>query len=102
MAELIRYAQGHSSLGSFVAAMSGRGLAMLEFSDVGAPLDGLRARFPEAELAEDREAMRDALALLSRLIDQPCAAADLPLDLRARPSSSASGARCARSRSAGP
>jgi AraC family transcriptional regulator, regulatory protein of adaptative response / methylated-DNA-[protein]-cysteine methyltransferase len=83
MTEIIRYAQGNSSLGSFVGAMSDRGLAMVEFGEAGvATLDGLRARFPDAELVEDSGAMHETLERLTHLIEQPGADVELPLDMR--------------------
>ncbi len=83
MTKIIRYAQGDSSLGTFVSALSDRGLVMLEFGDLeGAALDGLRARFPEADLIHDPAFMQTVLARLSQLIEHPEAKLDLPLDLR--------------------
>ncbi len=83
MPDIIRYAQGDSSLGTIVVAMSDRGLAMIEFGDVGdVLLDGLRARFPEADLVEDRPFMHETLARLSHLIEHPEGRTDLPLDMR--------------------
>ena len=83
MTEIIRYAQGDSSLGKFVAAVSGRGLAMVEFGTMTAAMrDGLRARFPGAEIAEDAEALEKTLARLAHLIDHPEERIDLPLDMR--------------------
>jgi AraC family transcriptional regulator, regulatory protein of adaptative response / methylated-DNA-[protein]-cysteine methyltransferase len=83
MVEIIRYAQGDSSLGRIVAAMSDRGLAMVEFGAVSdALLEGLRARFPGADLVEDPAFMRETLARLASLIEHPEAKIDLPLDFR--------------------
>jgi AraC family transcriptional regulator of adaptative response/methylated-DNA-[protein]-cysteine methyltransferase len=83
MTESLRYAQGGSVLGPFVAAMSPRGLAMLEFGAAGpALLDGLSARFPDAELVEDPAFMADTLARLAALIEHPETPFDLPLDLK--------------------
>lgn len=50
----ICYAFGDSSLGPFVAALSTRGLAVVAF-DTG-PAE-LKARFPDADLVEDRAAL---------------------------------------------
>src|SRR2546421_471664 len=83
MTEIIRYAESDSSLGKFVAAMSDRGLAMLEFGGSTAALvDGLRARFPEADVVEDSAFMRQSLARLADLIKHPETGLDLPLDMR--------------------
>ena len=83
MTGIIRYAQGDSSLGTFVSALSDRGLVMLEFGDLAcAPLDKLQARFPEADLVHDPAFMQTALARLTQLIEHPEVRADLPLDMR--------------------
>jgi AraC family transcriptional regulator of adaptative response/methylated-DNA-[protein]-cysteine methyltransferase len=83
MAEIVRYAQGDSSLGTFVAAMSERGLAMVAFADGDTDLlEGLRTRFPEADLVDDAAFMQETLARLADLIEHPDAKLDLPLDLR--------------------
>jgi AraC family transcriptional regulator of adaptative response/methylated-DNA-[protein]-cysteine methyltransferase len=88
MSAIIRYAQGDSTLGRFVAAMSDRGLAMMEFEPMesgplgGAPLDELRARFPDAVLVEDGAVLQGTLALLAGLIEHPETTLDLPLDMR--------------------
>jgi AraC family transcriptional regulator of adaptative response/methylated-DNA-[protein]-cysteine methyltransferase len=83
MTRIIRYAQGDSSLGTFVSALSDCGVVMLEFGDLeGAVLDGLRVRFPEADLIHDPAFMQTVLARLSQLIEHPEAKLDLPLDLR--------------------
>jgi AraC family transcriptional regulator of adaptative response/methylated-DNA-[protein]-cysteine methyltransferase len=81
--ETIRYAWAHSSLGGFVAAMSARGLVMMEFSNPGDGLvNALRNRFPDAEIIEDPAFMGEALEHLRALIDHPEAKSDLPIDLR--------------------
>lgn len=83
MTKIIRYAQGDSSLGTFVSALSDRGLVMMEFGDLeGALLDGLRVRFPEADLVHDPAFMQATLARLTGLIEHPEAELDLPLDMR--------------------
>ena len=83
MTETIRYAWGQSSLGKFLAAMSARGLVMMEFSDPGsAALDALRIRFPEAEVIEDPAFMTETLKRLGELIEHPDRQSDIPLDLR--------------------
>jgi AraC family transcriptional regulator of adaptative response/methylated-DNA-[protein]-cysteine methyltransferase len=83
MTKIIRYAQGESSLGIFVSALSDRGLVMMEFGDLeGTLLDGLRARFPEADLVHDPAFMQAPLARLTELIEHPETKLDLPLDMR--------------------
>jgi AraC family transcriptional regulator of adaptative response/methylated-DNA-[protein]-cysteine methyltransferase len=83
MAEIVRYAQGDSSLGKFVAAMSDRGLATVAFVDGDVDLlEGLQRRFPEAELVDDAAFMREKLARVADLIEHPPGQIDLALDLR--------------------
>lgn len=83
MTEIIRYARGASSLGKFVAAVSDRGLAMVEFGDMSDALrDGLRTRFPGVEIVEDAEAAGKTIERLAALIDRPGTNVDLPLDMR--------------------
>jgi AraC family transcriptional regulator of adaptative response/methylated-DNA-[protein]-cysteine methyltransferase len=81
MAKTIRYAGGQSSLGSFVAAISDRGLAMLEFGDMNETrMQALHTRFPDAEIVEDSAALRETLGLAAELIDHPENGSDLALD----------------------
>lgn len=83
MAKTIRHAGRQSSLGPFVAAMSEHGLAMLEFGDMNETrLQALRTRFPDAEIVEDPEALRETLDQAAVLIDHPESSIDLDLDLR--------------------
>jgi AraC family transcriptional regulator of adaptative response/methylated-DNA-[protein]-cysteine methyltransferase len=83
MTTTIRYAWGQSSLGDFVAAMSDRGLAMVEFGKRGeVSMAALRDRFPEADIVEDTVAMREPLRRLAELIEHPEAGKDAPLDMR--------------------
>src|SRR5260221_3630671 len=83
MAETIRYARAHSSLGGFIAAMSRRGLVIEEFSDPDDELaNTLRNRFPDAEVIEDPAFMGETLERLGALIDHPEVKSDLPIDLR--------------------
>ena len=60
MANTIRYAAGQSSLGPFVAALSERGLALVEFGEVNER--ALRDHFPDADLVEDPAALQETLA----------------------------------------
>jgi len=83
MADTIRFAAGQSSLGSFVAALSGRGLALMEFGEVDERT--LRDHFPGADLVEDTEALRQTLAGLAGLVEHPENEADMALDLRGSP-----------------
>lgn len=83
MATTLRYAKGESALGPFVAAISGRGLAMLEFGGLTPAIrDGLAARFPGASLVEDRAALDGLLPRLAQLIARPRDDHGLVIDLR--------------------
>lgn len=75
----IRYAVGDSSLGPFVAALSGSGLALVAF-DAG--LAELEARFPDADLLEDRVALSETIGRLAVMIDHPDHDVSLTLDLQ--------------------
>jgi AraC family transcriptional regulator of adaptative response/methylated-DNA-[protein]-cysteine methyltransferase len=75
----IRYAFGDSSLGPFVAALSGRGLAFVAFDAGLAELEGC---FPDADLVEDQAALADTISKLAVMIDRPENDAGLTLDLQ--------------------
>jgi len=83
MADSIRYAAGQSSLGPFVAALSERGLALVEFGELGE--GDLAARFPGAELVEDPMSLQETLAKVAGLIEHPEDDFDFALDLRGSP-----------------
>jgi AraC family transcriptional regulator, regulatory protein of adaptative response / methylated-DNA-[protein]-cysteine methyltransferase len=83
MANTIRYAAGQSSLGSFVAALSDRGLAMVAFG--AANEADLKARFANADLVEDPAALQETLGKVARLIDHPETGAEFALDLQGSP-----------------
>lgn len=86
MRETIRFAWGKTSLGNFMAAMSGNGLVALEFSsDVATTDNALRARFPEAELIDSQQELADVLEKLTRAIEEPGFDPEIPLDLRGTP-----------------
>jgi AraC family transcriptional regulator of adaptative response/methylated-DNA-[protein]-cysteine methyltransferase len=86
MREIIRFAWGISSLGDFMAAMSGKGLVALEFgSRRSATEDGLRARFPEADVINAQEELADTMEKLGRAIEEPGFDPGAPLDLRGTP-----------------
>lgn len=83
MAKTIRYAGGQSSLGPFVAAISDRGLAMLEFGDMNETrMQALRTRFPDTEIVEDSAALCETLGLAAELVDHPESSIGLALDLQ--------------------
>lgn len=83
MADTIRYAAGQSSLGPFVAALSERGLAMVEFGEMNEA--DLRSRFPDARLVEDPGSLRDTLGRLADLIEHPECSGGFALDLQGSP-----------------
>jgi AraC family transcriptional regulator of adaptative response/methylated-DNA-[protein]-cysteine methyltransferase len=80
MTPVIRFAVGQSSLGPFVAALSERGLSLVEFGDVD-----LKARLPDADLVEDTTALGETVEKLARLIDHPETDAEFALDLQGSP-----------------
>lgn len=79
MTRTIRYAAGQSSLGPFVAALSERGLAMVEFDADGT---SLREHFRKVHLVEDAAALEETVARLTGLIDRPESGGDFKLDLQ--------------------
>jgi AraC family transcriptional regulator, regulatory protein of adaptative response / methylated-DNA-[protein]-cysteine methyltransferase len=83
MADTIRYAAGQSSLGPFVAALSGCGLAMVEFGEMNEA--DLRLRFPDADLVEDPASLQETLDRLAALIEHPESDGDFALDLQGSP-----------------
>ena len=80
MADTIRYAAGQSTLGPFVAALSERGLAMVEFGEMTEA--DLRAGFPDASIVEDPATLQATLGRLRDLIEHPESTGDFALDLR--------------------
>lgn len=86
MATTLRYAKGESALGPFVAAVSGQGLAMLEFGELTPAIRaGLAARFPDVTLVEDKAALDGLLPRLAALIAQPRDDHGLVIDLQGTP-----------------
>ncbi len=83
MTETITYGWGQSSLGTFVAATSGRGLVAVEFADDrGTARAKLAEDFADATLVEDQAAMTATLERLAAVIDRPGEAPGLALDPR--------------------
>ena len=80
MTNVVRYATGQSALGPFVAALSQRGLAMVELGTMTA--SDLAARFPEAETVEDPSVLRDVIVTIAARLDDPWAPFDVALDLQ--------------------
>lgn len=80
MTTILRYATGQSTLGPFVAALSERGLAMVE---LGAMTEAdIAARFPEAEIVEDQSALQPTIDIIAARLEDPQAPCDLALDLQ--------------------
>ena len=82
MSEIIRYAEGESSLGAFTLAASGAGLVAVQFGAAALRLPELGRRFAGAVLVEDAQGLSHLVARVRGLIEQPGEAADVPLDLR--------------------
>ncbi len=82
MAETIRYAWGASSLGSFIAACSERGLVAFEFADPGPGPVGALQDDLAAHMVGDAAGMADTVGRLAALVDRPHADPGLALDLR--------------------
>jgi AraC family transcriptional regulator, regulatory protein of adaptative response / methylated-DNA-[protein]-cysteine methyltransferase len=83
MREIIRFAWATSSLGSFIVAMSDKGLVTLEFSTRRPPAEqALRGRFPQADVVDRRTELADHLSRIPRAIEEPGFDPCVPLDLR--------------------
>jgi AraC family transcriptional regulator, regulatory protein of adaptative response / methylated-DNA-[protein]-cysteine methyltransferase len=83
MATTLRYAKAESSLGSFVAAISDKGLVLVEFGEMTDAREiDLMTRFPDAVLIEDESRLDGLLDRLAALIDHPERTADFALDLQ--------------------
>jgi AraC family transcriptional regulator of adaptative response/methylated-DNA-[protein]-cysteine methyltransferase len=82
--ETIRYAIADSPLGRILVATTDRGLCAVLFASSDAELAvDLRARFPQAVLRRDDDALRNAIHFtLSRLTETPTAA-NMPFHVRA-------------------
>ncbi|MGL4286661.1 MAG: methylated-DNA--[protein]-cysteine S-methyltransferase [Phreatobacter sp.] len=83
MSGIIRYAFGQSSLGSFIAAASGRGLVAFEFAEPGPlPVRALKDRFADANVVEDGVGLAATIETLADVIAHPDREAGLALDPR--------------------
>ncbi len=81
--EDIRYAFGHSSLGSVLVAASEKGVcAILIGDDPHALAAELRDRFPRAQLTAAGPGFKKTIAKAIRLVEAPASSVDLPLDVR--------------------
>jgi hypothetical protein len=97
----IRFAVCESSLGSILVAQSGRGIfAIFLGDDPDSLVRVLQDQFPEALIAAD--AGFELVARVVGFVQSPALGIDLPLEIRAPPSSSASGIRCETFRQARP
>lgn len=90
-AERIRCASARSSLGPLMIAATERGLCAVEFGTETEALEGLRRRFPQAVLEPADRELKEWVARVVQLIDQPSDASEvngvgkagaLPLDIR--------------------
>ncbi len=80
--ERIRYGLAQCSLGVVLVAASDAGVCAIALGDDGEALvRDLRARFANAELADDR-AFRNQVAAVVAMVDDPAKARALPLDVR--------------------
>jgi AraC family transcriptional regulator, regulatory protein of adaptative response / methylated-DNA-[protein]-cysteine methyltransferase len=81
--ERIRHTIEPCSMGVMLVAATQRGVCAIEFADTEqALLERLQARFPKAELQAGDPQFKQWVAQISRYLDQPTAALDLPLDVQ--------------------
>jgi len=86
MGEIIRFAWGISSLGSFMLAVSDSGLVALEFSSDRSQIEeALRVRFQEADVIDDQYRLSAVVENVGRAIEEPGFDPGVPLDLRGTP-----------------
>ena len=82
-AETIRFAVGECSLGSVLAAATGKGVcAILLGDDPNALVHDLEDRFPNAELVGGDPAFEAVVARVVGFVEAPALGLDLPLDVR--------------------
>jgi AraC family transcriptional regulator of adaptative response/methylated-DNA-[protein]-cysteine methyltransferase len=83
--ELIKYDFGRTTVGSILVAAGDNGIAAIairEHDDRDALVSDLRARFPQATLRHDPEAIRLSVEAVVRFVEDPRADLALPLDIR--------------------
>jgi AraC family transcriptional regulator of adaptative response/methylated-DNA-[protein]-cysteine methyltransferase len=81
--EQLRFALGECSLGSFLVAVSARGVAAISLGEEpGALLRALQDMFPRATLVGADAGFEALVSRIVGLIDAPHASLDLPLDVR--------------------
>lgn len=79
----LRYATAPCPLGRLLVASTEKGVAMIAFGDDDAALEAdLDARFAAAERVRDATGLQPLLTRIVAAIDEPAAAAAIPLDLR--------------------
>jgi AraC family transcriptional regulator of adaptative response/methylated-DNA-[protein]-cysteine methyltransferase len=83
MKETIRYAWGTSTLGSFLVAVSERGVVALEFgSENGSLVEDLKRRFQDADLVMDAASIAGVVVKVTDLIEDPGSRTALVADMR--------------------
>lgn len=81
--EVIAFALGHSSLGLVLVATTEKGVCAIILGDSeGDLVADLRHRFARAEIRGPEPCLREALAKVIGLVEQPASGLDLPLDIR--------------------
>lgn len=81
--EELRVAVGQCSLGTILVAASASGVAaILLGDDPGVLIQGLRRRFPKAQLSESGTGLEALMARLVGLVEAPHRGHDLSLDVR--------------------
>ena len=79
----IRYALAQTSLGTTLVATTNEGVcAILLGDDAEALVADLRRRFARANITSDTDAMSALVRTVVRMIDDPAAGCNLPLDIR--------------------
>ncbi len=84
--EVIRFALNECSLGAILVAATRQGICVIELGDASEPLmEGLRARFPKAEIAPGDAVFHELAARVIAFVEKPAPASGLPLDVRGTP-----------------
>lgn len=82
----VRYALSPTPLGIMLVASNDEGICWIAFGDAMDQLEReFAAAYPDAERVQDEEALRDAIASLRRMIDEPRYVADMPLVFEGTP-----------------
>lgn len=83
LTETLRYAFGNSALGTFLVAVSEKGVAAIVIGD---RTDALRRElaesFPQAQLVADPDGLVETIGAVAALLDAPHMGLDFPLDIR--------------------